>query len=195
MASVTERKVEAIPALDDLVAQAKAGDTASFARLVTKYQKGIFMLAYGYFMNRDDALEIVQETFLKAFSSLRTLRDDSSFEGWLYRIAANLSNTAYRKKKKIILVENENILDKQAAKSSGNDTEVLRDRFEINKNLRKAITLLPERQKTIIVMKYFQNMKLREIAEKLGLGLGTVKKHNFRAIKKLREKSGTILKD
>lgn len=195
MASVTESKVEAVPAMNDLVAKAKAGDTASFAQLVAKYQKGIFMLAYGYFMNRDDALEIVQETFLKAFSSLRTLRDDSSFEGWLYRIATNLSNTAYRKKKKIILLENENILDKEAAKSSGNDVEVIRNVFEVNENLRKAIRSLPKQQKTIIVMRYFQDMKLREIAEKLGLGLGTVKKHHFRAIKSLREMSGTILKD
>ncbi len=190
MVAIAENSLKPETTLTNQITLAKSGNQAAFAELVDTYQKGIFMLAYGYFMNKDDALEIVQETFLAAFKSLKKLKDDSRFESWLYMIARNKCHSHFRKKKRIVQLDEMHENSREHASDN--------DFFTTNKrgdDVKKAINELPQQQKTIVIMKYVQNMKLREIAEKLDISLGTVKKHHFRAINKLKEKTGTISED
>ena len=195
MIAIASDKLKPEIKTEEIISRAQDGDKTAFAELVRLYQKKVFKMAYGYFMNRDDAMEIVQETFLKAFKALGTLRDNSRFESWLYRIATNLSHNLYRKRKNTIHLGNEeNEVGKLPEYSvRGIEFDIELDRRSLK--VKKAIDALTHRQKTIIIMKYYQEMKFKEIADILGISIGTTKKHHFRALKKLQDNSEAFLKD
>jgi RNA polymerase sigma-70 factor (ECF subfamily) len=174
---------------NDILSKVKDGSQDAFEEIVKSYQKRVFILAYGVLMNREDAMEITQETFLKLFKSLSSLRDDAKFEPWLFRIANNLCIDKIRMNKKLKLqsASIDDIAERAAISNPAHKNNEYQE--NLKQTIKNTIHTLPVRQRTIVVMRYFQEMKFREIAENLGISLGTVKKLHFTAIEKIREKT------
>jgi RNA polymerase sigma-70 factor (ECF subfamily) len=174
---------------NDILSKVKDGSQDAFEEIVKSYQKRVFILAYGVLMNREDAMEITQETFLKLFKSLSSLRDDAKFEPWLFTIANNLCIDKIRKNKKLKL-QSASIDDIPEGAAVNDQTQKNEKNHEdLKQTIKNIIHTLPVRQRTVVIMRYFQELKFREIAENLGISLGTVKKLHFTAIEKIREKT------
>jgi RNA polymerase sigma-70 factor (ECF subfamily) len=174
---------------DYTISRAKAGDLDAFEAIVKGYQKKVFICAYGMLMNREDAMETVQETFMKIYKSFGTLKDDLKFEPWLFTITNNLCIDRLRKNKNLKLqrtpIEDISELEMPANQNFDKD----RDTEHFKNAIKNCIQTLPKRQKTIIIMRYFQDLKFGEIAGTLGISIGTVKKLHFSALAKLKEKA------
>ena len=168
-----------------LVEKIKEGDREAFMTLTSLYQKKVFLLAYSFFRNREDALDIVQETFLKLYQKISLFRIGENFQNWLLQISKNLCIDRYRKdfgKNKDlqsgIPVEEMNI-------SSHNSPDPYLS-SDLKRIFSTCIKKLAERQRMIFVMKHYNQLKYKEIAQILGISLGTVKSLHFKAVQNLR---------
>ena len=168
-----------------LVEKIKEGDREAFMTLTSLYQKKVFLLAYSFFRNREDALDIVQETFLKLYQKISLFRRGENFQNWLLQISKNLCIDRYRKdfgKNKDlqsgIPVEEMNI-------SSHNSPDPYLS-SDLKRIFSTCIKKLAERQRMIFVMKHYNQLKYKEIAQILGISLGTVKSLHFKAVQNLR---------
>lgn len=171
------------------ISKIKAGSRDAFEEIVRCYQRQVYVLAYGILMNREDAMEITQETFIKVFKSLSTLKDDSKFESWLFTIANNLCIDRIRKNKKFKLQSASYDEIPESAAMVEHNHEEKQYEESIKEKIKNAIHTLPTRQRTIVVMRYFQELKFQEISDNLGISLGAVKKLHFTALEKIREKT------
>jgi RNA polymerase sigma-70 factor, ECF subfamily len=182
--------MEGIKALDhedawSLVQKAKAGDREAFMTLTRTYQQKVFILTYSFFRNKEDALDLVQETFLRLYQKIDSFRPGRSFEAWLLQIAKNLCIDQYRRDsgrrrglERDKTVEEMNIPD---PKEKGG--EAARDLKEI---LTRCVAKLAERQRLIFILRHYQQLKNEEIARTLGISVGTVKSLHFKAVRNLR---------
>jgi len=173
---------------NELIRLVKMGNAQAFTEIVTLYQKGVFKVAYGFFRDRDDAMEIVQETFLRIYEKIDKFDNYSNFKNWVYRIAYNLCIDFYRKyknKKKKSLEINE--FDEIRSPDTINPEEHI-DRQNFKENLHRSLQTLSNRQKTIFMMKHFNSLKYKEISDILDISLGTVKSLHHRATKALKKK-------
>ena len=174
----------------ELISLVRKGNTSAFSELVRYYQKGIFKLAFNFFNDRDEAMEIVQETFLRSYEKLDKFDgiNKNSFKSWIYRIAYNLCIDFYRKLKRNKTV-NSDMFDTISKTDSEND--VSKDVFErqhIKNNLKKYILFLSKRQKQVFVLKHYSGFKFTEISDVMNIAVGTVKSLHFRATKTLEKK-------
>ena len=180
--------------LDDreLVQRTQDGDQDAYRVLVERYQGRIFAVAYGLLHNREDAREVTQEAFIKAFRNLSGFRRDSSFYTWLYRITVNLGidfrRRAYRNRETGNLDETRLSPDVSAPTSPrpmGNPGRSL-ERKELRERIRAAIDQLPDEQKTVIILREVEGFSYKEIAETMDCAEGTVMSRLFYARKKLQ---------
>ncbi|MBD3412939.1 MAG: sigma-70 family RNA polymerase sigma factor [Candidatus Aminicenantes bacterium] len=170
-----------------LAERAKDGDREAFMTITRMYQKNVFHLAYSFFQNREDALDIVQETFFRVYRKLHYYERGKSFKNWILQIAKNLCIDRYRK--------NHKTHDNKALNSEEIEAIHLTDEKGTERNqdtdtkmiVSKCLKELPERQRMIFVMKHYNDLKYTEIAETLGIAVGTVKSLNFKAVNKLRK--------
>ncbi len=166
------------------------GDMEAFQELIRLYQKKVFRVVSGYQRNHEDALEVVQDTFLKLFVSRATWERRTSFSAWLYRIAINASIDRYRRTgdRKTETLEGivESALHKSASMASAAGPLDSIHHSERRRLLEEAVHRLPERQRQIVSLRYFAEMQLEEIAESLSCPLGTVKSNLHKAIIALR---------
>lgn len=137
-----------------------------------------YRLAYSYVKNADDALDILQESIYKAFSSIESLKDSSYIKTWFYKIIVNTSLDFLRKRKRLIVVDEEFL----ATYDSG-----AFDNYE-DVDLKKAMEDLPDYQRSIIILRYFEDLKIKEIAEILDENINTIKANLYKALEKLRIK-------
>lgn len=161
--------------IDMLVEVAKRGDKKAFERIVQKYHNELYYTALGIVKSSWDALDICQETFLKAFSSLDTLKDVSKFRAWINRILINKCNDNFRRNKRVIVVdfiENEGFAE---------------DTKEENIDLLKALYSLKEESRIILTLRYFQDLPIKEIAAIVDIPEGTVKSRLSNGLKELRK--------
>ena len=135
-----------------------------------------YRLAYSYVKNNDDALDVVQESIYKAFASIDYLKDFSNIKTWFYRIVVNTSLDFIRKRKKEILTDKEFLLN--------NDTSTVDHYIDID--LERALETLAEKYRSIIVLRFFEDLKLEEIAEILDENVNTVKTRLYKALEVLR---------
>lgn len=173
-----------------LVNLVKQGDSSAFSELVRYYQKGIFKLAFNFFNDRDEAMEIVQETFLRAYEKLDKFdgKNNKSFKSWVFRIAYNLCIDFYRKLKRNKVI-NTDTFDTISVADSENDVNI--DAFEkqhIKNNFKKYIMFLSKRQKQVFILKHYSGFKFTEISDVMKIAIGTVKSLHFRATKTLEKK-------
>ncbi len=176
-----------------LIQQAKQGDQAAFAQLVTAYEGKIYNLALRYLGNREDAMDASQEVFLRMYRFLDGFQEDSSFSTWLYRIGVNvckdlLSRRTKRAEQPLEYPDEEDESRAADIPDERYDPEAIVESAELRKILTDAIQQLPEPQREMIVLRDVQGLSYEEIAETLCLEAGTVKSRLFRARENLRKK-------
>lgn len=173
--------------VDRIVDLAIAGNNNAMRTLYNMNREKIMNLALRYTRNREDAEEILHDTFITAFSALQRnkLKEAQKFHSWLYRIGMNTSIDFLRREKKhrYTDIDNNNLQDKSR---SGADPEKKIINEEKQKRITKAISALSPRQRMIFTLKHQQQMKIREIAISLNCSEGNVKTQLFRAVRTLR---------
>ena len=160
-----------------------SGDASAFDVLVIRHLKTIHRVCYRFTGNTEDAADLTQEVFVKAYRSLPKFRGTSAFSTWLYRIAVNacLSFKASRKNKTEEWDEDHDLV------AGGPSAEETLDALSNARNIRAALETLPERQRLTVIMKVLEERTHAEVAEILGSNVGTVKANLFFAIRNLRK--------
>ena len=177
---------------EGLIAKAQEGDLYSFDLLVKKYQKKIYTLAYRMVKNHDAADDMAQETFINAYSSIKSFKLGYSFYTWLYRICMNLTIN-YLKRQKFVISESHfeeevNPLEKE---TESEDPLSLLVQKEQARKIEQAIDSLSPKYKAVFILKVHEDLSYEEIAQTLKISLGTVMSRLFRARERLRQ----LLKD
>ena len=201
-AKQTSRDVDdASPTDGQLVTRTIDGDRKAFDELIVRYQRQAVAVSYRLLGNTQDALEVTQDAFLKAFTSLASLQKPEAFGGWLMRIVSNLSLNFRRGRKNKQQLPLDDLLgpsEPSTAGASGSDwmsqsgDPVRRlESQELGKKLQEALNQLPEKQRLAIVMFTIEQMPQKQVAETLDCSVEAVKWHVFQGRKKLKE----ILKD
>ncbi len=179
-----------------LIEAAKRGDPESFGVIVSRYMPKALGFARQMTGNADEAQDLAQEAFVKAYRSLDTFRGESEFRTWFYRVLSNVCLDHLRKasflKKVFFLASPRDAHDdgdaivrlKDSSPESRPDRGLRQQ--ELNRMLNRAIMGLPRRQRAVFLMKHHEGMKLREIATVLGISEGAVKSHLIRAVAALR---------
>jgi len=173
----------------ELVREAQAGSERAFNELVLKYRKSVYLTAVGLVTDGDEAEDIAQDVFVKAYESLSLFRGESAVYTWLYRITVNLCLNRIRKRKVRSFFGLETIAQTIAAP----DTDEPAELQELNIRLRKAITELPEKQRIVFILRHFRELPHAEIAEIMDRDVGTIKANYFQAVQKLRKKLGSYV--
>lgn len=176
-----------------IIKKAIAGDQKAYEVLLKRYRNGIYNMIYQMIKNKEETEDLVQETFIKAFNSLKSYDDSYAFSTWLYKIAFNHSIDAIRKKKLKTLP-----LDRPILLREGEVRHEIRDDtqspegdviFSEKKELiQKTIDALPERYRMAIILRHQEERSYEEISQILNIPLGTVKARIFRAREMLKKK-------
>jgi RNA polymerase sigma-70 factor (ECF subfamily) len=185
------------PGVDEalLIRDVLAGKTEVFEYFVRQYQRKITRVAYRMLRDTGEADCAAQESFLRAYQSLREFREGSTFETWLTRICINWCKDRLKRKRLVTYFHQSASPDEEADEGrprevAGGEPSPERRALarEIRERLRAALTALSPRQKTVFELKHFEELSIPEIAEITGLDSGTIKSHLFRASQKIRER-------
>ena len=178
----------------DLVRRCQAGDTEAFDELVTRYRTRVFSMIYNMVHSEQDAWDLAQDSFFKAWKSIQRFRGQSSFYTWIYRIVMNVTIDWLRKKHvkgggtefdDAIQLKHVDPASKTVPKTEALPFEMMQ-RGEIRARIEKAIAQLSPEHRAVILMKEIEGMQYNEIAEALGCSIGTVMSRLFYARKKLQ---------
>ena len=187
---------------EELVARSMGGDLDSFNQLVLRWERPIYALAYRVIGREEDARDVCQETFLRAFRALGGFRGQAKFSSWLYRITLNLCRDWIRRERRQPLAqapEGVDLIELCGETEPSESVEELVARKEIGAAVARAMALLPEEQRTAIVLKEYHGLTFQEIADMLDCPLSTVKTRLYQGLTVLRrqlERSNvTQLKD
>ena len=178
----------------DLVTRCQAGDTEAFDELVTRYRTRVFGMIYNMVHSEQDAWDLAQDSFLKAWKSIKRFRGRSTFYTWIYRIAVNLAIDAQRRQKRNPLDFRETMDGVLEAQE-----ETARDPFadvhdrELRENLIRAINELTPEHKAVIVLRTIEGLSYKDIGDILGCSEGTVMSRLHYARKKLQDKLSAFL--
>ncbi len=174
---------------EELVARSISGDTESFNELILRWERPIYALAYRTIGREEDARDVCQETFLRAFRALPGFRGQAKFSSWLYRIALNLCRDWMRKERRAPLVqlpEGTDAIEMAAAAEPSESIEDLVARRDLTQIVEKVMARLPEDQRTAIVLKEYHGLTFQEIADLAGCPLSTVKTRLYQGLTVLR---------
>jgi RNA polymerase sigma-70 factor (ECF subfamily) len=174
---------------EQIVERALTGDAEAFGEIVQRWERRIFALAFGMLGREEDARDATQETFLAAFRNLRAFRGEAKVSSWLHRIAVNQCITRQRRAK----VRNESALETEEEKNAASFATPIRyspvrivEGRETTAAVRLAVNSLPVELRQIVVMKEFEELTFKEIADALDLPLSTVKSRLYTALKQLQ---------
>lgn len=169
----------------ELVQQVRNGKRQAYAELMRRYQQRVYWVARRIVGSHDDADDIAQEAFVKAYLALGDFRGDSSFFTWIYRIAVNLALNVVRKRQVVNYLRDSPVISSLLpARENPHEELVAR---EAESRLQEAIRRLPEKQKAVFVMRYYDDMSYEEISEVLKTTVGGLKANYFHALKKVQE--------
>ncbi|HEY2586469.1 MAG TPA: RNA polymerase sigma factor [Tepidisphaeraceae bacterium] len=191
-----------LPSDGELVGRAIRSDRSAFDELVRRYQRQAVAVSYRLLSNSNDALEVTQDAFLKAYTSLATLQKPEAFGGWLMRIVSNLSLNYRRSRRTRTQLPLDDLLgpaDAQQTDAVGGsewmaasaDPVRKLEGQELGRRLQEALKQLPEKQRLAIVMFTIEQLPQKQIAQTLDCSVEAVKWHVFQGRKKLKE----LLKD
>ncbi len=167
----------------ELVRLCQDGDMAAFEQLFHKYQERVYSTALRMMSNQDDAMDLTQDIFLKAYQNIGKFRFTSAFSTWLYRLAVNFCIDELRKRKK---TGNPAPLEEALLQSDGNTPEDNVISSDTERQVWKAINSLKEKDRAIIVLRDIEGLSYKEIAEVLKCSLGRVKSRIHEARQKLK---------
>lgn len=180
---------------EELVAKSIGGDADSFNELILRWERPIYALAYRTIGREEDARDVCQDTFLRAFRALPGFRGDAKFSSWLYRIALNLCRDWMRRERRTPVVqapEDMDLMELAAAAEPSESIEDLVARKDMFRLVEKAMAKLPPEQRTAIVLKEYHGLTFQEIADLVGCPLSTVKTRLYQGLTVLRrELAGT----
>ncbi len=175
------------------VIASQQGDVVSFNRLVLKWERSIYNLTLRMLRDADEAAEATQEVFLLAFKGIRRFRLDAQFSTWLYRIAANLCTSRLRKRPPGVHLS----LDGSAEGVEVGLNLPARDcqerdllKQETDRRVRRALDQLPQEQRIVVELKFFQDLTFEQIAAVLGAPLSTVKSRLYNGLETLKSRLG-----
>lgn len=160
-----------------LVKKAQKGNDKAYLELFQQYEADIYRMAYVYVKNKNDALDVVQEVAYQSFKNISTLNKPEYFKTWLMKITINCSLNVVDKNKKVVP------LIPQFEVHTGAEVEDI----ETSLSLRELMDTLHEDEKSVILLKYYNDRTLKEISEILEIPLGTAKSILYRALNKLRQ--------
>jgi len=167
-----------------LVAEIKNGDKEAFMKLVGLYQQKIFVLAYSMVQEREDALDLVQETFLRLYEKINTYRSGENFSAWLMKIARNICLDFLRRQKTRKKESLDQLSPERLDLADGHQDPA---HFNPGKLISQAVSCLPARQQAVFILHHYRELKYEEIAEELRISTGTVKSLHYKAVRKLRK--------
>lgn len=159
-----------------LIEKARKGDDMAFLQLFQTYEIDIYRMGYTYVGNKEDALEVVQETAYKSFKAIQTLKNPTYFKTWLLKIAINCSLDILRKRKK---------------KNDFNEDEIVHENFAEHLpevfDLQQCIDYLSPDEKSVILLRFYEDLTIKEVANLLEIPLGTAKTILYRSLQKMRQ--------
>jgi len=177
---------------DELILKAQRGDLEAFEQLVYHHDRRVMSIALTHTRNEDDAKDILQEVFLRAYRALPKFSFKSEFSTWMYRIVTNVCMTYHSRRTKHPHVsldelrENDGSQQHSRADTIPNDRSHNSNNFDISMQIQKSMESLSSQQKIVLTLKHFHGYKIREIAVLMNCTEGTVKKHLFTAIGRMR---------
>jgi len=177
-----------------LVSKAKAGDAEAFRGLVVRYQRKVYALALGIVKDADLAWDVAQEAFVRVHTHLGAFEGKAAFSTWLYRIVTHLSIDAVRRERRSQKDELDDVNEANLAEGGegilatalGNDPRENALRRELAAKIHEALATLPEKHRTILVLREVEGLSYEELAERLGIHKGTVMSRLFHARKKMQ---------
>jgi RNA polymerase sigma-70 factor (ECF subfamily) len=176
---------------DEWVVQARAGDQTAFHRLVDRFQPEIFRMIYYRTRSQADAEDLTQDVFLKAFRSLKRLENTAVFRSWLYRIAVNRVNDHFRKKRLKALIgfssmdEDDFVETEEMAVAPQATREMARKEFWAR--VKGAMKALSKMEREVFMLRFFDQLPIKEITAALKKNESTVKTHLYRAMNKVKD--------
>ena len=175
-----------VPILEDqqILEKFRAPDSRSYAfnLLIRKYQERVYHLIRKMVIDHDDTDDLVQETFIKVWKNLDTFQGDAQLFTWIYRIATNECLRFLKKKRRKFLIPVGDVAQELAQKI---DSSPWIDGNEIQKKLQKALLTLPDKQRLVFNLKYFEEMKYEAMSEITGTSIGALKASYHLAVKKI----------
>jgi RNA polymerase sigma-70 factor, ECF subfamily len=172
------------------VAEVLAGDQQAFRVLVDRHSRSIFRLAYRMMGNDQDAEEVVQETFLRAYRGLNRFESRANFGTWLYRIAVNCSRDLLRRRKAEVARREPDSSEETEAVLDVAATDPAPDRLllsaELGQHVQMAMATLSSTERAAFLLRHFEGLSIAEIGSGLGVSDGATKNSIFRAVQKLR---------
>lgn len=178
-----------MPTDEELVARARGGDLDSFNQLVRRWERPIYALAYRVIGREEDARDIAQETFLRAFRALPGFKGEAKFSSWVYRITLNLCRDWMRRERRTPVAqapEGVDLVELASEKTPSETIEDLVSRKELGRAVAKAMSNLPDEQRTAIILKEYQGLTFQEIADLLECPLSTVKTRLYQGLSVVR---------
>ena len=174
---------------EELVARSIGGDSDSFNELMHRWERPIHALAYRQIGREEDARDVCQETFLRAYRALPGFRGQAKFSSWLYRIALNLCRDWIRRERRTPVVQAAEDVDLMELAAARGPSESLEDRIarqDLGRTVERAMALLSDDQRTAIILKEYQGLTFQEIADLVGCPLSTVKTRLYQGLTVLR---------
>lgn len=180
---------------EQLVGEAREGNREAFSALLGRYQVLAVVIAHGILRNWELAKDSSQNAFVKAYLGLKSFRGDSKFKTWFVRIVLNEAKDALRREKSKGSFRNVSADAKEEGQDSflelipepGESPRQVLEALETKKRLERAIFELPERQREVFILRYFQELSLEEVSQALNIAVGTVKAHLSQGTEKLKE--------
>jgi RNA polymerase sigma-70 factor (ECF subfamily) len=167
----------------ELVNEFKNGNVSAFDEIVRRYQKKVYLLARRILTNHDDADDVAQEVFIKLFNSLHEFKGESSLFTWIYRITVNECNSVLRKKKIKEAVPIDELVNFLGLNQTPEHELFKKEERNL---IERAIEKLPAKQRTVFVMRFFEDLDYEEISKILKKPIGTLKANYFHAVKKIQ---------
>ena len=190
-----EAQIGVAPSLDEaaLIRAAQKGDHDAFERLVRAHDQGVLRCAMNLLRSSEDARDVYQEAFLRAYKSLPSFRFDASFHTWLYRVVTNLCLDRLRKKKVRREDDSAEPLDSaREVRAEGNPERTLLSR-ELSARIQEVLQGLTPRERTVFELRHYQGMRLKTIGETLGTSEEAAKNCLFRVTQKMRAALGDFV--
>lgn len=180
-----EKRISKNEDVSALIQKIKDGDRKAFMTVTQLYQKNVFLLAYSFFHNKEDALDVVQETFLRFYQKVHLYKKGRNFKNWLLQITKNICIDYYRKNYsgKNSFNREQNLEDMNIPVDDSNDSFFSSD---LKRIFTRSLRELSERQRMIFVMKHYNQFQYKEIAQILNIAVGTVKSLHHKAVHNLR---------
>lgn len=174
----------------ELVRSFREGNETGFDELVQRYRQRVYALVYRFVRNPEDATELAQDVFVRAYRALPGFQGKSSFYTWLYRIAVNVALSFLRRRRRRGAADAAEQLDQDAVMNLPSPDNPTRDfeQVRLREVIAQAVDALPARQRATFIMRQYQQLTNDEIAQTLKCPVGTVKANYFFAVKNLQQK-------